>query len=82
MASTTLSIACTTCPVRELRCAECMVTALLDPGAVTGLADLPLDTDEQSAVRALLGAGLITRERAQGVRARRIPISLRPAAAG
>lgn len=82
MASTTLSIACATCPVREVHCAECMVTALLDPGAAAGLADLPLDPDEQAAVRALLGAGLITRSAAENARARRVPLRLHRAEVG
>jgi hypothetical protein len=77
-----LTITCASCPVREQHCADCMVTALLDPGAVAGLADLPPDPDEQAALRALVGAGLLSREGARSARARRTPLRLRPAAAG
>jgi hypothetical protein len=70
---------CQTCPVREVRCADCMVTALgAHPGdhaahhagdpaeAGTGL---PLDRAERRAVSVLLGAGLVTAEAAHAARA-------------
>jgi hypothetical protein len=74
---------CQTCPVREIRCADCMVTALGAgpgdhtahlasdrPGAAPGL---PLDRAERRAVSVLLGAGLVTAEVANAARAVRDP---------
>ncbi len=61
-------IECATCPVREQRCGDCMVTALLSPGA-----GLPLDDQEQQAVGLFVEAGLIGLERATGLRARTEP---------
>ncbi|HEY7717680.1 MAG TPA: hypothetical protein VH915_02895 [Pedococcus sp.] len=65
----TVIIDCTTCPVRELHCGDCMVTALLElPGA-----ELPLDPAERAAVTAFVAAGLVAPEEAGGLRARRQP---------
>ncbi len=73
-----LIVDCTTCPVRELRCSDCMVTALQqlpEPG-------LPLDPDERAAVTALVRAGLLGAGPASGVRARAVPGGPRRVAAG
>ena len=62
-------IDCTSCPVRELHCADCMVTALLErPGT-----DLALDTAERAAVTLFVSAGLVSASQAAGLRARREP---------
>ena len=61
-----LVIDCASCPVRELHCSDCMVTALQqlpEPG-------LPLDRDERAAVTALVRAGLLGADAASGARAR------------
>lgn len=65
----TVIIDCTTCPVRELHCGDCMVPALLEPPT----ADLPLDAAERSAVTLFVAAGLVAVEDAAGLRARREP---------
>jgi hypothetical protein len=57
---------CDTCPVRGLRCDDCMVTALL----ATPVADLPLDAAERLAVTRLVSAGLVSAETASRARAR------------
>jgi len=62
---------CHTCPVRDVHCADCMVTALA--AFPVGLQDpeqgLPLDRAERRAVSVLLAAGLVTHETAHGARA-------------
>jgi hypothetical protein len=78
---------CQTCPVREVRCADCMVTALgpapgdhgrhlsIEPaGEAPGL---PLDRAERRAVSVLLGAGLVSAEVAHAARAVRDPAPTR-----
>lgn len=55
----TLTIDCRTCPVRDVHCQDCMVTAL----------GLPLDATERRAVGAFLGAGLISASEAASARA-------------
>jgi hypothetical protein len=62
-------IDCHSCPVRDLHCDDCMVTALLAPQA----AELPLDAAERAAVDRFVGAGLVSRETAATVAARREP---------
>lgn len=70
-------IDCQTCPVREVHCADCMVTALTrppgsavarDPGSEATVAPrrhslpgLPLDPAERRAVSIFVAAGLIGR---------------------
>ncbi|WP_404387206.1 hypothetical protein [Humibacillus xanthopallidus] len=76
---------CNTCPVRHVRCADCMVTALLTvphPAHETpppvlaeavGAGDAPvglaLDRAERHAVSVLLGAGLVSVAEANAARA-------------
>jgi hypothetical protein len=65
-------IDCQTCPVRDVHCADCMVTALTDlpvgtPAAATR--GLPLDRAERRAVSVLLAAGLVTADAAHAARA-------------
>lgn len=62
-------IDCQSCPVRELHCDDCMVTALLAPQGST----LPLDAAERAAVDRLLGAGLVSVQQAVTATARREP---------
>lgn len=79
---------CQTCPVRDVHCAECVVTALasipLRPGAsVPGPHDhepeapetltAPLDRAERRAVSALLAAGLVSTATANAARAELAP---------
>ena len=76
---------CNTCPVRHVRCADCMVTALMTvphPAHETprpvlaeagGGSDAPvglaLDRAERHAVSVLLGAGLVSVAEANAARA-------------
>ncbi|WP_240474389.1 hypothetical protein [Intrasporangium chromatireducens] len=74
---------CQTCPVREVRCADCVVTALgggpvrhgrhLSSEPAAEATGLPLDRAERRAVSALLAAGLVTPEVAHAARAQRDP---------
>jgi hypothetical protein len=65
----TVIIDCTSCPVRELSCGDCMVTALLEPPT----AEVPLDSSERAAVTLFVASGLVTAQEASGLRARREP---------
>ena len=71
---------CQTCPVRDVHCADCMVTALneipLRPGCVPGrdagrgeAVTAPLDRAERRAVSAFLAAGLVSTGTANAARA-------------
>lgn len=63
---------CQTCPVRDVQCADCVVTALGIPdlgGAELHGAGLPLDRAERRAVSVLLAAGLVDAETAHSARA-------------
>lgn len=64
-------IDCQTCPVRDVHCADCMVTALaaIPVGAPDADTGLPLDRAERRAVSVLLAAGLVTHEAANAARA-------------
>lgn len=62
-------IDCQSCPVRDLHCDDCMVTALLTPSS----AELPLDAAERLAVARFAGAGLVSAREAGSVSARREP---------
>ncbi len=67
-------IDCQTCPVRDVHCADCMVTALADipvRAPVAATRGLPLDRAELRAVSVLLTAGLVTPEAAHAARAQR-----------
>lgn len=66
-------IECASCPVRELHCQDCMVTALLSPEQSLGVG-LPLDRSERAAVNLFVQAGLINRAAAAGLRARSEPV--------
>lgn len=61
-----MRIDCDSCPARERRCAECMVTALLQLAPL----EQRLDADERRAVDALATAGLITTQEAVSATAR------------
>ncbi|GAA6525753.1 hypothetical protein [Intrasporangium sp. DVR] len=79
-------IDCQTCPVRDVHCADCMVTALgaIPVGAPVVDTGLPLDRAERRAVSVLVAAGLVTHETANAARAEaetgRTPIRLGRAA--
>jgi hypothetical protein len=64
-------IDCQTCPVRDVHCADCMVTALaaIPVGAPDASTGRPLDRAEHRAVSVLLAAGLVTHEVAHAARA-------------
>jgi hypothetical protein len=55
---------CMTCPVRDQRCGDCVVTVL------SGI-ELQLDATESRVVSMLVGAGLVGAETAAGLHARR-----------
>ena len=67
---------CDTCPVRGLRCDDCVVTAL-GHLSVVALSDgeLLLDAAERRAVDRFVAAGLVSPEVADAVVARREPWS-------
>lgn len=62
-------IDCQSCPVRELHCDDCMVTALLAPAG----SELPVDAAERAAVRRFVEAGLVSAHEGSSVTARREP---------
>lgn len=64
----------------NIRCGECVVTALLDPVSV-GLpgGDVALDEAERNALGALVRAGLVGADAAREARARRVSLPLRQA---
>jgi hypothetical protein len=64
-----MNVDCETCPVRGLRCEDCVITALFVPGSF----ELPLDGAETSAVTMFVRAGLVSVETSAGLRARREP---------
>ncbi len=66
-----LTVDCRTCPVRELRCDECMVPVLL--GITVRRSETSLDPDERAAVTRLVRAGLVDPETASRARARLEP---------
>ena len=67
---------CDTCPVRGVRCDDCVVTALGQfPVVVLSEGELPLDAAERRAVDRFVAAGLVTPEVAGTVVARREPWS-------
>lgn len=78
---TPVVIDCQTCPVRQVRCDDCIVTALSGLPLVrltnAGLHDreLPLDPAERRALGVLVDAGLVDRAHAVTVTARREPWS-------
>lgn len=71
-----LTILCSRCPVRDIQCGDCMVTALVDPASMGLGSEIPLDADERAAVTACVRAGLITAEAAATVRAERVPFDI------
>jgi hypothetical protein len=62
-------IDCQACPVRDLHCADCMVTALLTPRD----GSLPLDPAERAAVTRFVESGLVSAREASSLEARREP---------
>ncbi len=65
---------CDTCPVRGVRCDDCIVTALGHvPVLVLADGELPLDAGEQRAVERFVAAGLVAADPAGTVVARREP---------
>jgi hypothetical protein len=78
-ADTPMVVECDTCPVRHVRCDDCMVTALrsLPVVPLLRLADgeMPLDPAEERAVARLVAAGLVSPDEAMTVTARHEPWS-------
>ena len=69
-------IDCQTCPVREVRCDECIVTALGGlPLVQLGDGEMPLDEAERRAVDIFVGAGMVDVADAAMLTARREPWS-------
>jgi|SRR6478609_6168113 hypothetical protein len=67
---------CDTCPVRGLRCDDCVVTALGHlPVVALSDGELLLDAAERRAVDRFVAAGLVSPEVADAVVARREPWS-------
>jgi hypothetical protein len=65
---------CDTCPVRGLRCDDCVVTVFGQlPVVVLADGELPLDAVERRAVDRFVAAGLVSGEAAGTVVARRDP---------
>ena len=64
-----MNVDCETCPVRGLRCEDCVITALFMPGSF----ELPLDSAETGAVAAFVRAGLVSVETSAGLFAHREP---------
>lgn len=71
-------IDCQSCPVRDLHCSDCMVTALLMPAS----GELPLDGPERAAVTRFVEAGLVSAPEAATVRAHREPWEVHRRAVG
>lgn len=71
-----LTILCARCPVRDLQCGDCMVTAMIDPAAMGLRSEIPLDADEHAAVTACVRAGLLTADAAATVRSERVPFDI------
>lgn len=82
---------CQTCPVRDVHCADCMVTALniATTAPLRAVRHRPevgggepataaLDRAERRAVSALLAAGLVTTATANAARAELDPVEARP----
>jgi hypothetical protein len=71
-------IDCQSCPVRELHCDDCMVTALvMTPGS-----QLPLDAAERAVVDRFMGAGLVSIHEGAAATARREPWAVHARAVG
>ena len=67
---------CETCPVRGIRCDDCVVTALGHlPVVVLSDGELPLDAAERRVVDRFVAAGLVAAEVAGTAVARREPWS-------
>lgn len=77
---TSMTMACRGCPMSNIRCGECVVTALVDPVSM-GLpqGELPLDDAEQAALGALVRGGLVDADVARAARAHRAAFPLRDA---
>jgi hypothetical protein len=71
-------IDCQSCPVKDVHCDDCMVTALLAPQG----AQLSLDPAERSAVTRFVAAGLVSAQEAASVSARREPWAAHATAVG
>ncbi len=72
--TTPMVVDCGTCPVRESRCDDCIVTVLgaLPLVSLDGTR-LPLDAGERRAVEVFVRAGMVTSAEAGAVSARREP---------
>ena len=64
-----IAVECRTCPVRELRCDECMVPVVLSLTELVTRPETALDPEERAVVTRLVRAGLVDPETAAGVRA-------------
>ena len=67
--NTVMAVECRTCPVRELRCDDCMVPVLLSLTEHPARPDTALDAEERAAVTRLVRAGLVDPETASRARA-------------
>ncbi len=64
-----MTVDCTTCPVRELHCDDCMVPVLLTLTAPSARSETSLDAEERAVVTRLVRAGLVDAEAAGRARA-------------
>jgi hypothetical protein len=71
-------IDCHSCPVKDVHCDDCMVTALLSPQG----AQLSLDPAERAAVTRFVAAGLVSPQEAASASARREPWAAHSSAVG
>ena len=72
---TVMAVECRTCPVRELRCDECMVPVLLSLTDLSARPETALDPEERAVVTRLVRAGLVDPETAATVRATLEPLA-------
>lgn len=67
-------VECRTCPVRGMRCEDCVMTAMAGfPPLELASPDLALDAAERRAVDVLVAAGLLDRAQVGALRTRREP---------
>lgn len=64
-----MAVECRTCPVRELRCDDCMVPVLLSLTEPTARPATVLDAEERAVVTRLVRAGLVDPDTASRARA-------------
>jgi hypothetical protein len=64
-----VAVECRTCPVREMRCDDCMVPVLLSLADPAGRPRTALDPEERAVITRLVRSGLVDPETASRARA-------------